>query len=50
MQVVKKTEYNAKVKSIEDKIPHISNLATKTNFNTKINEVKNEIPSISILH
>ena len=48
-EVVKKTEYNAKIKNIEDKIPDISNLATKTIFNTKINEVKNEIPSISCL-
>ena len=44
---VKKTEYNAKIKNTEDKIPYISNLATKTNLNTKINEVKNEIPSIT---
>ena len=44
--VVKKTEYNAKIKNIEDKLPDISNLATKTILNTKINEVKNEIPSI----
>ena len=48
-EVVKKTEYNAKIKSIEDKIPDISNLATKTIFNTKINEVKNNIPSITDL-
>ena len=46
---VKKTEYNAKIKSIEDKIPDINNLATKTDLNTKVNEVKNEIPSISNL-
>ena len=44
--VVKKTEYNAKIKNIKDKLPDISNLATKTILNTKINEVKNEIPSI----
>ena len=44
-EVVKKTEYGAKIKNIEDKIPDISNLATKTNVNTKIDEVKNEIPS-----
>ena len=44
-EVVKK--YDTKIKSIEDKIPDISNLATKTNLNTKINEVKNEIPSIT---
>ena len=29
-EVVKKTEYDAKIKTIEDKIPDISNLATKT--------------------
>ena len=46
-EAVKKTEYNAKIKSIEDKIPDISNLATKTILNTKINEVKTELPSIS---
>ena len=46
-EVVKKTEYNAKIKNIEDKIPDVSNQATKTNLNTKINEVKNEIPSIT---
>ena len=48
-EVVKKTEYNAKIKNIEDKIPDISNLATKTILNTKINEVKNKIPSITVL-
>ena len=36
----KKTEYDAKIKNIEDKIPDIGNLATKSNLNTKINEVK----------
>ena len=46
-EVVKKTEYDAKIKSISDKIADISNLATKSNLNTKINEVKNEIPSIT---
>ena len=46
-EVVKKTEYNAKIKNIEDKIPDISNLSNKTILNTKINEVKNEIPSIT---
>ena len=45
--LVKKTEYSAKIKNIEDKIPDISNLATKINLNTKTNEVKNEIPSIN---
>ena len=46
-EVVTKTEYDAKIKNIEGKIPDISNLATKSNLNTKINEVKNEIPSIT---
>ena len=47
MKLLKKTEYNAKIKNVEDKIPDISNLATKINLNTIINEVKNEIPSIT---
>ena len=38
--VVKKTDYNAKIKNIKDKIPNITNLATKTTLNAKINEVK----------
>ena len=46
-EVVKKTEYNAKIKNIEDKIPDITNLATKTILQTKINQVKAQIPSIS---
>ena len=46
-EVVKKTEYNAKIKNIEEKILDITNLATKTIRNTKINEVKAEISSIS---
>ena len=46
-EVVKKTEYDAKIKDIEDKILNISNLAPKSNLNTKINEVKNEMPSIA---
>ena len=48
-KVVKKTEYNVKIKYIEDKIPDISSLATKSNLNTKINEAKDEIPSITSL-
>ena len=35
-EVVKKTEYNTKIKSIENKIPDITNLATKSNLNIKI--------------
>ena len=37
----------AKIKTIEDKIPDISNLATKSILNAIINEVKNQMPSIS---
>ena len=48
-EVVKKTEYNAKIKDIEDKIPDITNLATNTTLNAKINEVKGKIPSITKL-
>ena len=44
-EVVKKAEYDAKIKNIEDKISDISYVATKSNLNTKINEVKNEIPA-----
>ena len=47
MKSLKKIEFNAKIKNIEDKIPNISNLANKTNINTKISQIKNEIPSIS---
>ena len=47
--VVKKTEYNCKIKNIEDKIIDITNLATKAFLNAKINEVKWEIPSITNL-
>ena len=48
-EVVQKTDYDAKIKNIEDKISDISNLVTKANLNTKINEVKNEIPSVTDL-
>ena len=41
--VVKKTDYNAKIAEIENKIPDISNLATKTALNT----VENKIPDTS---
>ena len=36
-KVVKKAEYNAKIKDIEDKIPDITNLGTKSALNAKIN-------------
>ena len=48
-EVAKKTEYNAKIKNIEDKIPNITNLATKNALNTKVNKIETEIPSISSL-
>ena len=41
--VVKKTDYNAKIADIKGKIPDISNLATKTALNT----VENKIPDTS---
>ena len=44
---VKKDVYNAEIRNIEDKIPHISNLATKSSLNAKIIKVKGEIPSIT---
>ena len=47
--VLKKDVCNAKIKSIEDKIPDVTNLATNATLNAKINEVKNEIPSITNL-
>ena len=47
--VVKKNEYNANIRNIEDKLPDFTNLATITSLNAKINEVKGEIPSINNL-
>ena len=41
--VVKKTDYNAKIAEIENKIPDISNLAAKTALNT----IENKIPDTS---
>ena len=41
--VVKKTDYNAKISEIETRIPDISNLATKT----ALNIVENKIPDTS---
>ena len=45
--LVKKDLYNAKTENIEDKIPHITNLATNTALNAKINEVKGKMASIT---
>ena len=39
--VVKKTEYNADIKYIEDKMSGITSLATTTALNLKTNEIKN---------
>ena len=41
---LKKTDYNAKITEIENKIPDISNLATKTALNKT---VENKIPDTS---
>ena len=35
--LLKKDEYNTKIKDIEDKIPNITNLATNTTINAKVN-------------
>ena len=43
--VIKKTNYNAKITEIENKIPDINNLATKTALKT----VENKIPDTSNL-
>ena len=37
------------IKDIEDKILHVTNLATTASLNAKINDVKNKIPSITNL-
>ena len=47
--VVKKTEYNAKIKNIVDKITGITNLAIKTTLTAKINEFKAKIQSVTNL-
>ena len=44
-----KKMYGAKIKDIEDKIPHDINLATNTTCNAKTNEMKGKIPSITSL-
>ena len=48
-EVVKKKDYNAKIKYIEDKILSVTKLATTFTFNAKINEVKGKILSITNL-
>ena len=44
-EVVKKTDYNAKITATENKIPNISHLVTKT----LVNKVEHKIPDISNL-
>ena len=46
---VKKDVYIAKITNIEDKIPHITNLANKTTLNAKIKKIKGEMLSITNL-
>ena len=48
-KIVKKDVFNAKMKNIENKIPHITNFATNTTLNAKLIEVKGEKPSITNL-
>ena len=45
--LVKKTDCNAKISEIEDKISDTSGLVKKTDYNTKITEIKGKIPDIS---
>ena len=45
MVLLKKTDYNAKITEIEDKIPSINGLAT----NSALTSVENKIPDISNL-
>ena len=47
--VLKKDEYNAMIKNIEDKIHDITNLATNASINAKINEVKGEVRTFTNL-
>ena len=49
MMSLKKDACNASVKSIADKLPDITDLATNTSHNAKINKVKGEIPNITEL-
>ena len=49
VRVFQKYVYYAKIKTIEDKIPGITNSATNTTLNAKANRVKDKIPSITNL-
>ena len=44
--VVKREVYNSKIKTIEEKVPDVTNLATNASLNAKIKEVKGEISNI----
>ena len=46
---VLKTNYNTKIKELENKNPDTSSLVKKTNYNTKITELEKKIPDISNL-
>ena len=45
VDLLKKTDYNAKISEIESKIPNISGLAT----NSALAEVENKMPDVSSL-
>ena len=45
MKSLKKYVYNDQINSIEDKIPHIINLATNNTPNARMNKIKNKISS-----
>ena len=47
--VIKKDVHNAKIRNIEDKISHITNLATIPILIAKLDEIKDEILDISDL-
>ena len=47
--ILKKAEYNAKIKYIEDKILGTASLPTTAALNSKINVVQNKIPNITNL-
>ena len=49
MMSLKNDVYNAKIKTIQDKIPDITNLATNASLNAKINQDKGEMPDITNL-
>ena len=44
-----KTNYNTKIKELENKIPDTGGLVKKTDYNTKITELDNKIPDLSNL-